>query len=239
MSSGKFAWDILDRERGILTRKYHFGSGLAMSLAFRGEGDNMIVVSPPCHLEARDMDELKEFGNVTALVANNGFHWMGQESWRKHFPDAKSYAPTGSHDRIAKKVPNLPRFESLEALKPLLGARASVSVPEGYKPGMPDTFVEVEATTGKVWFPADMLANIPVLPKNLVFRTLMSMTKSAPGYSLFRPAVWVGVKDKKAARDWIAKEVERIAPITVVPAHGEVYSGVDIVETTKALVAKM
>jgi len=60
---------------------------------FRGKGDALVVVSPGRHEEPSVLDELSEFGNVAALVASNSFHWLGQALWRKHFPEARSYAP--------------------------------------------------------------------------------------------------------------------------------------------------
>ena len=67
----------------------------------------------------------------------------------------------------------------------------------------------------------------------------MSMTDSAPGYRLFRPAVWLQVKDKKVVRDWIDGVMTESAPTTVVPAHGAPVSGADVVAKTKALAAQL
>src|ERR1700678_3055237 len=84
-------WNVLDREGGVLWRQYRFGGpgATATTFVFRGKGDALIVVSPGRHVEADALDELSEFGKVTALVASNSYHWLGQPLWKKHFPDAK------------------------------------------------------------------------------------------------------------------------------------------------------
>src|SRR5579864_3593707 len=128
-------WNILDREAAVLWREYSFGGGMATTFVFRGEGDRLIVISPSSKTDAAAMDELGAFGKVAALVASNGFHWLGQVEWRKHFPDAKSFAPAQGIERLAKKCPELGRFEPLEALAPLLGKNAAVVDPPGLKVG--------------------------------------------------------------------------------------------------------
>jgi hypothetical protein len=230
-------WNVEDRESAILWREYAFGGGLATTFVFRGAGDSLIVVSPCNGVDAATLDELSEFGKVAALVASNGFHWLGQTIWRKHFPESKSFAPAQAIDRLAKKVPDLPRFEPLQAAASLLGDRASLIEVPGCKVG--SAAVTVRGKNGTYWYPSDLFANIPKMPSNIVFRLLMSMTDSAPGYRLFRPAVWLQVKDKTVVRDWIDDAMTNSAPTTVVPAHGAPVSGTDVVAKTKALAAQL
>ena len=128
-------------------------------------------------------------------------------------------------------------FEPLEALGPLLGNRATVVEAPGFKVG--NAFATVRGQKGTYWYPSDLLSNIPKLPPGFVFRTLMSMTDSAPGYRLFRPSVWLQVKDKPVLRSWVEKELATAAPVTVVPAHGPPVSGPDLVASTKALIAQL
>jgi hypothetical protein len=230
-------WNVLDRDSALLSREYSFGPGVATTFVFRGAGDGLIVISPCNGVDAAALDELADFGKVVALVANNGYHWLGQELWRKHFPAARSFAPSQGISRIAKKLPELGAFEPLEALAPLLGDRASVVDAPGLKVG--NAFATVRAKSGTYWYPSDLLANIPALPSGFVFRTLMSMTNSAPGYRLFRPAVWLQVKDKPKLRSWIDEELTKSAPVTVVPAHGGPMSSPDLVAMTRTLFAGM
>ena len=237
MDTTAHGWNVADRESAILWREYSFGGAVATTLVFRGAGDGLIVVSPSKGLDAAALDELAQFGKVVALVASNGMHWLGQAEWRKHFPSSQSFAPAQAIDRIAKKLPELERFEPLEAVAPLLGDGASIIDAPGHKMG--NAIATVRGKSGTYWYPSDLFANIPKLPSNLVFRLLLSMTDSAPGYRLFRPAVWLQVKDKKVVHDWIDDVMTKTAPTTVVPAHGPPVSENDVIAKTKALVAQI
>jgi hypothetical protein len=232
---GKNGWKILDQDAGILCREYQFGGGIATTLVFRGKGDALIVVSPASGVDASALDTLKDYGRVSALVANNNFHWLGQPTWRKHFPDAKSYAPASAIPRLTKKVAGA-TFEALESATSLLGDNARLLEPAGL-PG--NAFAFVTAKSGTYWYASDILANIPALPKSFVFRTLMSMTDSAPGYKLFRPAVWLQVKDKKGLQGWFDRELAATPPTTMIPAHGPPLAMPNLAEATRALLARM
>ena len=230
-------WNVLDRDSAILWRQYAFGGGgVATTMVFRGAGDGLIVMSPGNRTDEGALDELADYGKVVALVASNSFHWLGQPFWRKRFPAARSFAPAQGIKRLSKKVPDA-NFEPLEALGPLLGGRATVVDPPGFKVG--NAFATVRGKSGAYWYPSDLISNIPKLPPGFVFRTLMSMTDSAPGYRLFRPAVWLQVKNKPALRAWIDEELTKSAPAAVVPAHGPPVAGTDLVSSTKALLEKL
>jgi hypothetical protein len=231
-------WSVLDRESAILWRQYSFGPALALAttMVFRGAGDGLIVMSPGNKIDESAMDELADFGKVVALVASNSFHWLGQPAWRKRFPEARSFAPAQGIKRLSKKCPDA-KFEPLEALAPLLGDRATVVDAPGFKVG--NAFATARGSRGTYWYPSDLLSNIPKLPPGFVIRTLMSMTNSAPGYRLFRPSVWLQVKDKPVLRAWIDDELAKSAPVAVVPAHGPPIAGPDLVSSTKSLVAQL
>ncbi len=233
----KNGWKVLDHDAALLYREYKFGGGVASTMVFRGKGDGLVVMSPASGVDAAALDELKEFGQVTALVANNDFHWLGQEAWRKHYPDAKSYAPSRAIPRLTKKLGALGvSFEPLAAADAVLGEGATFVEPTGLAANV---FAFVKTKSGTYWYASDLLANIPALPPGFVFKTLMSMTDSAPGYKLFRPAVWLQVKDKKALTAWFEKALSETPPTTVVPAHGAPVKMADLVEATRALVAKL
>jgi hypothetical protein len=234
MEDGKNGWKILDRDAAVLCREYKFGGGVATTLVFRGKGDGLVVVSPASNLEAADLDALKDFGEVKALVANNGFHWLGQEAWRKHFPEAKGFAPTGAIARLTKK--STFAYEPLESAAPLLGDTASLVEPTGF---VGNAFAFVRAKNATYWYTSDLLSNIPVMPTNLIFKMLMSMTDSAPGYRLFRPAVWLQVKDKKGLTSWFDKSLADAPPTTMIPGHGLPVQMPDLVGATRALVAQL
>jgi hypothetical protein len=228
-------WTTLDAGAGILCVPYKFGDGMATTFVFRGAKDGLVVMSPGCGLDGSTLDVLKTHGRVAALVAINGFHHLGQVAWRQHFPDARSYAPAGAIGRLSKRVPSA-TFEPLEALAPLLGDSARVLEPDGL-PG--NAFAIVRAPSGTYWYVCDLLFNIPELPKGFVFKTLMSMTNSAPGYRLFRPGVWLQVKDKKSLASWFDRQLSDAPPTTIVPAHGNPVQRPDLVAATRAQIARL
>jgi hypothetical protein len=237
METTREGWNVLDRDAAVLWRQYPFGGGIATTLVFRGGGDRLVVISPGKDVPTAALDELRDYGQVTALVANNAFHWLGQREWRKHFPSARSFAPTQAAARLKKKLPDLPAFEPLEALVPLLGDHATVADAPGHKQS--NAFVTVRTKGGIYWYPSDLLASIPKLPSNLLVRLLMTTTDSAPGYKLFRLAVWLQVSNKADLRVWLEQELTRSPPTVVVPAHGPPVSGPDLLERTRALLAKI
>jgi hypothetical protein len=230
-------WHVLDREGAIVWRQYSFGGGVATTFVFRGAGDGLIVMSPGNRIDDDALDELAEFGTVVALVASNAYHWLGQPAWRKRFPNARSFAPKQGIKRLSKKMPDLGPFESLEALAPLLGERASVVEGPGLRVG--NAFATVQGARGAYWYPSDFLANMPKMPPQAIFRMLMSMTNSAPGYRLFRPSVWLQVKDKPVFRAWVEDHLAKAPPAVVVPAHGPPVDMPDIVAATRTLVAQL
>lgn len=228
-------WTVLDADAGVLSLPYEFGGGIATTFVFRGKDDALVVMSPGCGLDGSTLDELKNYGRVAALVAINGFHHLGQSAWQRHFPDAKCFAPASAIARVSKKVPGL-SFEPLDAAVPLLGERARLVEPDGL-PG--NAFAFVHTATGTYWFACDLLANLPELPTNIVFKMLMSMTGSAPGYKLFRPSVWLQVKNKKALADWFDKRLADDPPAVVVPAHGPPVRRSDLIAETRAQIARI
>lgn len=230
-------WNVLDRENAILWRQYSFGPALATTLVFRGAGDGLVVMSPGSGIDDAALDELADFGKVVALVASNGYHWLGQPAWRKHFPAARSFAPKQGIARLAKKAPELGRFEPLDALGPLLGEKARVVEAPGLRVG--NAFATVRGKRGAYWYPSDLLSNIAKAPPQFLFRMLMSVTDSAPGYRVFRPSIWLQVKDKPVVRAWIEDELTKSAPVVVVPAHGPPVDQPDVVAATRALVSKL
>ncbi len=235
----KQGWNILDRPGAVLWREYSFGPALATTLVFRGEGNGLVVVSPGNNIDKNALDELSEFGEVTALVASNGYHWLGHEPWRAHFPKARSFAPTSTLERLKSKVQGR-SFEDFDALKPLLGTNATVAEAVGVKANaFANAIATVKTERGAYWYPSDLFANMPQAPANFVFRMLTSMTDSGPGYKVFRPAVWMTAKDKKTLRAWAKEQVTATKIAAVVPAHGPPVSAADVSDQTLALIDKI
>lgn len=227
-------WNVIDADAAVLWREYRFsGQGVATTMTFRGTDGGLVVVSPGIGLSAADYDALKEFGEVRALIANNTFHHMGQRAWREHFKDAQSYAPPRAVEALKKKVQGVP-FRPLGELA--LPGNVHWDDPPGYKTG--EAILSVDTKRGSVWYAGDLLANIPRLPPPPV-RWLFTLTDSGPGYRLFRLAVWLLLKDKKATKEWALARLAKDPPGIVVPAHGPPVEVADVVAQTRAQLERM
>jgi hypothetical protein len=226
-------WDVIDEEAGVLVREYAFTKhARATSLVFRGT-DGLVVISPPRGLETRELDSLRELGEVRALVANNAYHHLGQAAWRARFPDAVSYAPAGTIPRLTKQTKGIP-FRSLDEL--VLPTSVRCEVPPGYKQG--ETIARIETRKGSVWYAGDLFANMQRLPPPPV-KWLFSATDSAPGFKLFRPAVWLLMKNAKQVRDWALARMDETPPSIVVPAHGPAFDVGDVAARAREQLRKL
>lgn len=226
-------WNVIDEKAGVLWREYPFSKGAsATTLVFRVDG-GLAVVSPGTGLDARAYDALKQFGEVRALIANNALHHMGQAPWRAHFPDAISYAPPGAVKDLEKKTKGVP-FQSLDSLK--LPDSVKWEDPPGFKTG--EALIRVKSDKGTIWYSGDLLTNIQKTP-GPPFSWVLSWTDSGPGFRLFKPAIWLMVKDKKALRDWTLDRLAKEPPSIVVPAHGPPVDAGDVAAQAKAQVERL
>jgi hypothetical protein len=215
-------WNIIDDEALVLWREYSFAkNAYATMLVFRGV-DGLVVVSPGTGVSDREYDALREHGEVRALVANNTYHHLGQTPWRARFPDTVSYAPSGALKVLEKKAPGVP-FRPLPDLA--LPEHVRSDDPPGYKTG--EAFFSIRTRKGAVWFTGDLLTNIQRTP-GPPLRWLFTWTGSAPGFRLFKPGVWLVVRDKKALRAWMLDRLASDPPSFVVPAHGPMFDDGDV-----------
>lgn len=95
-------WEKLIDGGSVRWLKYSFGPSKATTLAARLDDATWLVVSPPRNPSAAAFEGLG--GDVSALLAPNGYHHMGQAAWRVRFPHAKSYAAKDSLDRLGENV---------------------------------------------------------------------------------------------------------------------------------------
>lgn len=208
------SWKVIDAERGLLWHEYAFRKGsYATTFVFRGK-DGLVVVSPGTRFEASDFDALEKHGEVRALVANNTFHHMGQAAWRARFPNAVSYAAASAVPALQKKVSGS-KFRAIEELD--LGPNARLHALPGCRNG--ELFFTADSAKGRVWYTGDILANIQN-PGGPPFSWLFKLTDSAPGYRLFRMAVFLFVKDKPVLREKLLSMLATEPPAIVVPGHG-------------------
>lgn len=226
-------WNVVDEASGVLWREYPFTKGAyATTMVFRG-ADGLVVVSPGTGLGVREYDALKELGEVRALVANNTLHTMGQPGWRARFPDAVSYCPPGAVGAMNKKAPAI-GFRSLEALA--LPEHASWDDPPGYKTG--EAIFRVTTGKGSVWYTGDLLTNIQ-RTSGPPLSWILSWADSAPGFRLFKPAVWFAIQDRKALRAWALGRIAEDPPAVIVPAHGPPIDGAGLAALAKTQIERL
>lgn len=226
-------WNVVDAEELVLWREYMFTKGAyATTMVFRGV-DGLVVVSPGTGMGERDFDALREHGEVRALVANNAIHHLGQTVWRERFPEAASYAPDAAVDALRKKVPGV-QFRGLSELA--LPDHVRYAEPPGFK--SPQAFFSVHSGKGAIWYTGDLLTNIQRTPGPPV-RWLFTWSGSAPGYRLFKPAVWFFVRDRRSLRSWMLDQLDSDPPAVIIPAHGPAFASPDLVALTKAQLRRM
>lgn len=226
-------WNVIDAERSVLWREYEFSKGaFATTLVFRS-GDGLVVVSPGSRLDPGDYDVLKDFGEVRALIANNGFHHLGHIPWREHFPKAESYAAPQALARLRKKRPEV-LFRTLGDLSLPPTVRAHPM--SGFKNG--ELFFTIGTQKGCVWYTGDPLTNIQRTPGPPI-SWLFSLTDSAPGFRLFRPSVWFFVKDRRALRQHVERLLAEEPPAIIVPAHGPAVQNGDVATLLRREVDKL
>ncbi len=229
---------ILDHDAGVLVYSYEFAPGASSNMFVARMADGkLMVVSPSSRTPDPVFEDLLAYGDIGALVANNGFHHLGQAEWKARFPEARCFAPAEGWARIKKKNPAAPSFEPLTALAELLGPDLFVGECEATKCGESWAWVKTEA--GYIWYLSDLLANMQALPSNFLVRMMMKLTKSAPGYKVFHGAQMFILRDKKGAMRRLLEEMQAHPPAIVVPAHGPPLAHPELAEDTYALLREV
>jgi hypothetical protein len=222
-------WTTLAENPLVLVKEYAFGPGRANAVAVGLPNRKLLITSPPAGVPDADLKALEQCGEVIALLANNGTHHMGLGPARRAFPSAVSYAAPRAAARIRDKGKDFGQLAPIETLQPLLGDQVGVFAVDGDKVG--DVLVRVRTERGTVLYASDFIANIQSLPDSFIFRMIFKLTDSGPGLKVFRIFFKFFVADRKAARDFLVKEIEANPPAVLVPAHGDVVIQSDLAPT--------
>jgi hypothetical protein len=227
-------WTIIDGDAGVLSFSYKFASeGQANCFTARLASGGLLVISPPRTISDAEIGDLAKYGEIEAIVANNGFHHLGIGLWREKFPRARCFAAPGAGRRIGKKSKNAGELEPLSALKPLLGN--GVAVIEAPKSKAGETWAWAKIAGGYAWYASDVLANMDRLPSSFVVRTLFKLSNSAPGYKVFKLATTFLLSDKKRAFGVMLEDVRKHPPTVMVPAHGDILDHASLAGDTEQL----
>lgn len=234
MQTTQHGWRIIDGEAGVLSFSYNFGGeGQANSFTAKLPSGGLMIISPPSRSTDAEIADLAAYGDVQAIVANNGYHHLGIGRWREQFPRARCFAAPGAITRIGKKSKTAGALEPISALKPLLGDHVAVVEAPASKPG--ETWAWAKIAGGYAWYASDVLANMEKLPSNFVVGALFKWTKSAPGYKVFNLATKLILSDKNRAFTQMLDDVRKHPPTVMVPAHGTILASDSLAAQTEQL----
>ncbi|MBM4342118.1 MAG: hypothetical protein FJ100_01930 [Deltaproteobacteria bacterium] len=212
-------WTPLCADGSVLGLKYSFGFGTANTMAARLDDGSWMVVSPACRAPDSVLEHLAGQGGVSALVAPNAYHHLGQAAWRKRFPAAVSYAPEGAWARLAKQSPGI-AYQGIGALAAKAGDRIALVEPAGQK--APDLVVRVRtADDAHLWFVGDLISNTVASDVAFLPLLVMRLFGGGPGYRFNPLPALVYLKDKVAWKADVRARLAAQPPSVVLPAHGK------------------
>lgn len=214
--TGLHAWQPLVSDGSIRWLKYSFGAATANTLAARLDDGTWLVVSPATGAPAEALEALAKDGDVSALIAPNGFHHLGQAQWRARFTKAKSYAPADSLARLTKKSPGIDYLPLGELALP---ARMGLLYPDGMK--APDVMLNVSSGGDRVWFSGDILSNTIDSDVKPIPRFIFSLLGGGPGYRFNKAPALFYLRDRMAWKRSVLSAFEAAPPTVVLPAHGD------------------
>lgn len=226
-----YQWQTLDAVGDVQMLEYSFGPATANTLAIRLQDGSFLVVSPASRAPAAALDALASQGPVSALLAPNAFHHMGQRQWRERFPDAISYAPEDAAKRIARQTRL--DIQPVAALRPRLGPHVQVIAPDGLR--ATDLLVCASTPQGAIWFGGDLFSNHLPGEGALIFRMISRLAGGGPGYRFNPVPSILYLKDKKAWKADVRELLGREPLLAVVPAHGHAATGETVARTQEIL----
>lgn len=227
-------WHVLDEPTHTLTCEYSFSPrATSRSFATRFTGEELLIISPPVSIEPSGWEELNAHGRVTALIAPNGFHWLGLAGALQAFPEAKLFAPEVAADRIRKKQSEFSFHPLGELIERADSTSAILDVP-GFSIG--ETWIAVKTTHGHIWYTGDSYLNMLELPKPWPVGMLFKWTKSAPALCMNGLGNLFFLKDKAAYKRFALEQLGQRQPEQLVPGRGQVFSEPGLADSMKALV---
>lgn len=228
-------WTVVDRDAGVLALAYRYRKdATSTTFAAAMPGRRLLVVSPAVGVSDAAVADLSQFGEVAALVANNGYHHLGIAEWRQRFPKARCFAPPEAAARIRNKNPAAGMLEPLDELASLTGFDVGFRVVPNTKVG--ESWFWAKTAAGYAWYTSDVFTNMAQLPP-FPFSLLFKWTNSAPGFRLFGLALKFIVKDKAQTLRLLRDDIAAHPPTTIVPAHGDLISRAGVAQEADALIA--
>lgn len=225
------AWTNLTADGNVRALLYSFGLGTANTFAARLDDGAWLVVSPATGAPRAALEALERDGGVSALVAPNAFHHMGQAEWREVFPKAQSFAPEGAIRRLAKQARGIP-FEALEPWAAQLPQRVRLWVPDGMK--APDLVASVASGSESAWFGGDLVSNTVAGDIKPIPRFIFGLLGGGEGYRFNKVPAMVYLRDREAWKASMRARVDADPPTVMLPAHGRPLRD-DVAAKTRAI----
>ena len=210
-------WQNLTSDGSVRALMYSFGFGTANTLAAKLDDGTWLAISPAVGAPDAALQVLADDGGVSALIANNAYHHLGQGPWRQRFPQATAYAADGSLPRLGKKCTAV-TFRPLAELQAKLPARVRLVEPAGMK--TPDLLAAVTAGKETVWFGGDLISNTSDDDMSLLARLGFKLMGGGTGFRLNPVPGMVYLKDKAAWRQSVHAAIAAQPPTAFLPAHG-------------------
>jgi hypothetical protein len=205
---------------GVWRAGYTTPTGIpASSYAFTLADGSLAVMSPPCGLDDAGYAAVDALGKLTAIVAPNSGHDLGQAAWQQRYPDATPYGPAPAIAAIQKAKKGLRVFRPLEELASRLPAGSRIVDVPGTRSG--SAMVSVGQGAQRMLYVDEVLGNLPTLVGPAPFKLAFWLTGSGPGLS--RNRVWTSIfaKDKRAVARTLLDEMSARPPTAITFAHGE------------------
>lgn len=218
-------WRTIDAQLPVLWREYSFGPGMASTVVVGIAARKLLAVSPGPKLGDAAHEELRAYGEVSALVSPNRFHHLGVEEWLKRWPGAQAYAGEQSLPRLNKKCSAGAVFKPLSQL-PALPGGIHIDNPPGMK--NTDLVLRVNGAQGWIWYINDLLMNMRALPSNPVARLMVAAAGMKRGLCAPRMARMLNVGDKHVVGNWLLNELDARPPAVALFGHGDPLAGQDL-----------
>lgn len=229
-------WTVVDEKARVLECEYTFRpDSFATSAVFGNGAGKLAIFSPPSRLGPTAYDELEAYGEVSVIIAPNGFHHLGLLDCCRRYPDAKLFAPDAAAKRIAKKQPSLRPFTPWGELSQHLAGGLTVMVPP--KMRHPDVVAYLDTDDGAVWYFNDLIGNVQKMSFNAVLKFALNTAGFKTGFNVNKLIVRMLVKDKKAFKQWLLEALAKHPPSKLIVGHGPHVAHAGLGEDVERMVA--
>ena len=205
-------WYVIDEQAGLYCyQKLEDDVCTLRATALRLADGSFCVVSPIKETAEEGHRWLEERGGVSVLLAPNGFHNMGLQS----FVDRHGAFAVANSRRVTK-VTGL-ETSPLEALAERLPQHARLVPIPGSKVG--EVWLVVETSQGPLWVVGDAFTYFPRTPRTLRGLVLW-LFNFTPGLCIGSSFKHIALADRAAYREWLFERLAEAPPTRLVPCHG-------------------